>query len=390
MGAMTYPPIRPFEEFIEKEWRPYCEPALDGVVFDGDAPPGPVPMLVQRLIPRAGITFLGGQSGAGKSFVAIDLAVAVATGEAFFGHEVIEAGCVIYVAAEGAASIATRLAAAKKARGIDEKLPVATVTAIGNLSDAKVRREFIRKLEAVAKTLRDRHGVDVKLIIVDTIAAAFSMKDENAAGEVNAVCKAAAELGDAIGAAVLAVAHYGKDASTGLRGSSASRAAGESVLAVLAERDETTGRSGNRRLVHAKSRVGEEGPIAAFELRDVTIATGDDGEPLTAGYVAVTTSDAAGQPAKRPRSELDITMREFGNAYARLADSVAESAGLDGAPVRKVRADAIRDEMKSRGFLEASEEGPLTSTGRSNFRRAKGQLLSSGKFVEKDSLIWKI
>ena len=388
MNAMTIPRILKFEEFIE-ESRPYLEPPLDGVVFDGDAPPAPVPMLVERVVPLKGITFLGGQSGAGKSFVAIDLSVAVATGEAFFGLQVLKSGGVIYVAAEGAASIATRLAAAKKARGIDEKLPVATVTVVGDLSDAKTRREFIRRLETAAKTLRDRYGVDVKLIIVDTIAAAFSMKDENAAGEVNAVCKATAELGDAVGAAVLAVAHYGKDASTGLRGSSASRAAGESVLAVLAERDETTGRSGNRRLVHAKSRVGEEGPIAAFELRDVTIGTGDDGEPIIAGYVAVTTSDAAA-PTKKPRSELEITMREFGNAYARLADGVAESTGFDGAPVRKVRADAIRDEMKSRGFLEASEEGPLTSTGRSNFRRAKGQLLSSGKFVEKDSLIWKI
>ena len=208
--------IVPLAEF-ERVVKPFIDPPPDGVVFDGDAPPTPVPMLVQRAVPQSGVTFLGGQSGAGKSFVAIDLAVAIATGEPFFGLEVIEAGGVIYVAAEGAATLPNRLAAAKAARQIDRKLPVATVTAVGDLSDAKVRREFIHRLETVAKILRERFGVAVRLVIVDTLAAAFSMKDENAAAEVNAVCKAAAELGDDIGAAVLAVAHYGKDASTGLR-----------------------------------------------------------------------------------------------------------------------------------------------------------------------------
>ena len=158
---------------------------------------------------------------------------------------------------------------------------------------------------------------------------------------------------------------------------------------MLAERDETTGRSGNRRLVHSKSRVGEEGPIAAFELRDATIGTGDDGEPIIAGYVAVTSSDGVGQPAKKPRSELAIVLKAYRDAYARLADGVETSPGFDGAPVRKVKADAIRDDMKSRGFLDVDDNGNITTASRQRLRRAKDEMLTTGGFVEADGMVWR-
>src|SRR5208283_4807285 len=39
-----------------------CSPDLDGVYFDGDAPPAPVPMLIERLLPLEGLTIISGQS----------------------------------------------------------------------------------------------------------------------------------------------------------------------------------------------------------------------------------------------------------------------------------------------------------------------------------------
>jgi hypothetical protein len=66
-----------------------------------------------------------------------------------------------------------------------------------------------------------------------------------------------------------------------------------------------------------------------------------------------------------------------------------KSPGFDGKPVSKVKVDAIRDEMKRRGFLEKNEKGQLTSTGKSNLRRAKTSLLSAGKILESEDLIWR-
>ena len=93
--------------------------------------------------------------------------------------------------------------------------------------------------------------------------------------------------------------------------------------------------------------------------------------------------------AGKPPSEVEILRRECLKAYDRLADRVAPSPGLDSKPVRKVSVDNLRDELKSRGFLEAKETGGLTTTSRTRFHKAKTELISVNKFVELDELIWK-
>lgn len=93
--------------------------------------------------------------------------------------------------------------------------------------------------------------------------------------------------------------------------------------------------------------------------------------------------------SKKSRSEVDIVKQHFVAAYDRLADDVKMSADLTGKPVRKVAVDAIRDELKSRGYLEANDKGHVTPTGRTTLRRAKLDLLAK-QFVEADGLIWRI
>jgi hypothetical protein len=79
-------------------------------------------------------------------------------------------------------------------------------------------------------------------------------------------------------------------------------------------------------------------------------------------------------------------------AYERLADGVEKKPGLNGKPVLKVEVDKLRDELKSRGFLERNPKtgDGLTTTGRTHWRRAKTRLLDSGRFIEKDGLIWRV
>ena len=73
-----------------------------------------------------------------------------------------------------------------------------------------------------------------------------------------------------------------------------------------------------------------------------------------------------------------------------MADCVEETAGFNGNLVRKVSADAIRDELKSRGFLDAEgAKGGITAISRKYLYRAKAQLLKTGKLVEEDGLLWR-
>ena len=53
----------------------------------------------------------------------------------------------------------------------------------------------------------------------------------------------------------------------------------------------------------------------------------------------------------------------------------------------KVSVDAIREGMAGRGFLKKDPSGAVSSTGRSDFHRAKIELLKD-KLQEGDGLIW--
>ncbi len=65
---------------------------------------------VKNVLPQTGFAALIGPSGSGKTFLALDLAAAVARGDPWFGNRVHEAP-VAYVALEGEAGIANRIAA---------------------------------------------------------------------------------------------------------------------------------------------------------------------------------------------------------------------------------------------------------------------------------------
>jgi AAA domain len=92
----------------------------------------------------------------------------------------------------------------------------------------------------------------------------------------------------------------------------------------------------------------------------------------------------------KTQSQTAIVRDAFKDAYGQLADGVQPSRGLDGNPVRKVKVDDIRDELKSRGFLDLTENGRLTSTSKSHFHRAKSELLAKRQYLEKEGRIWPL
>ncbi len=55
-------------------------------------------------------------------------------------------------------------------------------------------------------------------------------------------------------------------------------------------------------------------------------------------------------------------------AYGRLTDTAEKASGFDGKPVLKVETKKLRDEVKTRGFLETDDDGALTSGASSTTR----------------------
>jgi RecA-family ATPase len=75
----------------------------------------PLRWVVENHIPAGGLAVLYGAPGGGKSFVALDLALSIAAGVPWLKVEPVMQGAVVYIAAEGSAGLAMRLAAWKAA-----------------------------------------------------------------------------------------------------------------------------------------------------------------------------------------------------------------------------------------------------------------------------------
>jgi hypothetical protein len=247
-------------------------------VFDGDVIASPPKMLLKKLLPASGVAFIGGQSGAGKTFIAVALGVALASGTAFFKYQVKERIGVAYIAAEGQDMFPARVGAAKLASGVKGPIPFAWLDTIPALQTQQEVTEFIEALRGLTKEMQLRFGVRLGAIFIDTVAACLPMKDENSNAEVSGVCRIMRYIGQSIGAVVIPIHHYGKDAGTGLRGASAWHGTADVVVSVTCDIDPQSGRVGNRGLAMAKARDAEQGQITPFILEWVKLGADDEGD----------------------------------------------------------------------------------------------------------------
>ena len=368
---------------------------LAGFTFHGDAPTEPPPALIKKLLPRDGISVLGGQSGAGKTFIACAISVALASGAPFFGHKVTERVGVVILAAEGANTITNRIAVASAQNEHGEILPVGWLGSIPDLSNPAEIRKMIVRLRAVDQKMRAEHGVRLGAIIIDTLAAAFNLKDENDNAEANRVINCMNMLAKGVDAVVIPVHHYGKAAETGLRGASAWRGGGDSVLSVLADRDHTTGKCRNRQLALAKSRVGEEGWTAPFDLRFVELGKDEDGEPYGACYVEpgeAESCDIITMPKPKP---LPRAARAYIDALHIVAGGNGKKVrpfGSEGPEVNAADRELVRDEFYRAWPADGDDDKAKKNAKRQAFGRGEAEAIERRRIATREfgdaQLVW--
>ena len=233
----------------------------------------PAKWMVKGLIPDEGVGVLYGASGSGKTFLVLDLALNVATGEDWTGFKVPRPRPVVYCAVEAGAGINKRLKAAHLARGVSE------VTQGPNLHVLLVPFDLTdnASVKALGDVILQRCGKGV-LIVIDTLNRAAPGIDENSSQGIGLVLKGAQDLAAQVGGLVLLVHHSGKDASKGMRGSSALHAGVDLAIAVEAN-------GALRTLKVVKNKDGEAGQTRAFSLQSVEVGVDDDKDPITSCVV---------------------------------------------------------------------------------------------------------
>lgn len=247
-------------------------------------PPGD--WLIKGVIPRADVIVLFGASGSGKSFVALDLAAAIARGEDWRGHKS-KKGRVLIIAAEGGGGVGKRLKAYAQHHGLDlAGMDIGVIVAAPN---------FLQKEEIfeVVSTIRAGGGVD--LIIADTFAQVTPGANENAGEDMGLAMGNAKALREATGAPVLLIHHAGKDAARGARGWSGIKAAADAEIEIIKYEN------GGREIRISKMKDGDDGLQWGFKLEIITVGRDADGDDITS-CVAVDAEVPMPPADDKPRS----------------------------------------------------------------------------------------
>jgi hypothetical protein len=179
--------------------------------LDGLRSLSPPKWLVRNHVVAGGLNLLYGKPGAGKSFVALDWALSVATGEPWLGNKV-ESGAVVYVAAEGAAGLRNRALAWLEFHGVEDldrfwvwPRPVNFYTG----DTAELEAKLNRLPEAPV------------LIVCDTVARCFAGGNENETQDMTLFVDHVDRVRNRYGAAALLVHHPQKKNPEEPRGNSA-------------------------------------------------------------------------------------------------------------------------------------------------------------------------
>lgn len=245
----------------------------------------PVEWLIEGVIPKGSFTALYGPPGSFKSFIALDIAEAIATGRAWMGKEVKQTGAVLYLAGEGFGGIGARIKACKMHHQTEDGAPIYIVRHQLNLRSSA---EDFNALMMAVVTLVEQTGMEFSLAIVDTLARAFGGGNENSSEDMGAFITAMGKVQEFLNCALMVLHHSGKDAAKGLRGHSSLLGAVDTELELLRFDEQMKGV-----LTISKQKDGADNERFGFEMVEVEIRPAGLGlsDPIVS--LAVQASDSA-------------------------------------------------------------------------------------------------
>ena len=212
----------------------------------------PPTWLIEPVVPRGGLIGLYGPPGTCKSFLAIDMALCVASGRPWQGHST-EHGPVLYIAAEGSTGITKRVLAWLKTRVVksgDANVAWLTTGVPVNVDSDEMGHLMDR--------LTDELPTEPTLVIVDTLARCFD-GDENQQQDMGRFIAGIDWMRHELGSTVIVVHHTRLDGDRE-RGNTAFRGAADTMLSV------SRGSKGAIKLECTKQKDAEEFKTISFEL----------------------------------------------------------------------------------------------------------------------------
>jgi hypothetical protein len=310
--------------------------------------------LVKGLIGQGELCAIYGPPGSGKTFVAFDLAYAVATGSPFDGRKTKQGG-VLYVAAEGGPAVRTRILALPIRDREDPPLRLLRYPIDFKTGDYDANR--------LAKLIKDREqelGIRFLMIVIDTLSE--TLAGGNDTEHMQAFIHNAKLVQQKTGATVIPVHHPGKDVAKGMRGHTSLVGAVDTAIEVNAPNGITA--SARRRMTVRKQRNMEIPDQSNwFTLSKVELGPNTSGELLSS--CVVVWSDVAEDEFTDGMSETDkrtvTAIRQWGKATGNPPESIQATpflkwlkANIPDSPMCELSAPSLRkrlERLRDEGFI---------------------------------------
>jgi hypothetical protein len=346
-----YPKLRPLT-LKELRNQPKREHILKGVLGAGE------------------FSVFSGEPKCGKSFLVVDLALAMARGEDWFGRAVRQ-GPVVYIAAEGIGGVPKRIEAYFKHRDLgDEDFPFYPIlTGVDLLKAEGDAAGIIYWVNRVA----EKAGQPVSMVVIDTLSRTMPGGNENSPEHMTQYIGNCDLIRQETGTHVSAIHHNPKSSTNALRGHSSLFGAIDTHILVEKFSD------GNVWKVEA-SKDDEDGYSAGFKLKVIEVDQ-DEGEPVTSCVVEPAEVERRRSKAKLSDTEqvcLDALHHAIGKAGKIPADSQNIPAGISCVSITQWEAEA---KAKYPGKTEDKKKA---------FQRGPKGLQGKGRIGVYQDLVWPI
>ncbi len=185
----------------------------------------PMEWLIGGIIPLESTAAIWGPEGCGKSFVLLDMACCIATGQYWRDHAVQKQSVVAYIAGEGMKGMSLRLRAWRESH----HLPKGAVDHLHMIGVAPqlLNPEDLEALLQALRALPEKPG----LVVIDTLARCTAGADENGQKEMGLLVAAMDTIKKEFGAQVI-TAHHANANGDRMRGSTVLPGAFETIIKV--------------------------------------------------------------------------------------------------------------------------------------------------------------
>lgn len=342
----------------------------------------PVEWLIHGILPTKAFAALYGPPGSFKSFIALDMAEAIATGRPWMGNEVEQQGAVLYICGEGFGGMGARIKACQIHHSTPKGAPIYVIRHQLNLRSSA--EDFNALMIAVVQ-LVETTGIEFQLLIIDTLARAFGGGNENDSDAMGSFITSMGKIQEFLACALMVLHHSGKDLAKGLRGHSSLLGAVDTQLEILRFEEQQKGV-----ISLTKQKDGQDNIRIGFEMVEVQISGSSLGFDPVVSLAVQASDDAVNQASsKASRGNQDNKGNGKNQRLEMLClETVVRSKGIikfvDGKQRMAVNLEEWRQELWSK--MGCTDEDK--NTFKTAWSRAKTRLQDAGLIGIRDKFVW--